>query len=47
VVPYAVNSSLFADFADKHRFIVLPAGGKITYAADDKWQFPVGAMIVK
>ncbi len=48
VVPYTVNAPLFSDFADKHRFIVLPkGGGKITYAADDKWTFPVGTMIVK
>jgi uncharacterized repeat protein (TIGR03806 family) len=47
VVPYTVNASLFADFADKHRFIVLPRGGKIGYQADEKWVFPVGTMIIK
>ena len=47
VVPYTVNASLFSDFADKHRFIDLPKGGKITYAADDKWAFPVGTMVIK
>jgi uncharacterized repeat protein (TIGR03806 family) len=47
VVPYTVVAPLFADFAGKQRFIVLPKGGQITYQADDKWVFPTGAMIVK
>jgi len=47
VIPYDVASPLFADFAGKHRFIVLPQGGKITYKADDKWDFPAGTFIVK
>jgi uncharacterized repeat protein (TIGR03806 family) len=47
VVPFAVNAPLFADFAAKHRFIVLPPGGKITYADTEKWVFPVGTIIVK
>jgi uncharacterized repeat protein (TIGR03806 family) len=47
VIPFTVNASLFADFADKHRFIVLPPGEKITYSADGNWRFPPGAMIIK
>jgi uncharacterized repeat protein (TIGR03806 family) len=47
VVPFEVNSPLFADFAAKHRFIVLPPGGKITYNAGQAWTFPEGTFIVK
>ncbi len=47
VVPFEVNSPLFADFAGKHRFIVLPRGGKITYGPGLPWVFPTGTFIVK
>jgi uncharacterized repeat protein (TIGR03806 family) len=47
VIPFAVNASLFADFTDKHRFLALPEGGKITYSADGNWGFPTGSFIIK
>ncbi|HEX4340858.1 MAG TPA: SO2930 family diheme c-type cytochrome [Polyangiaceae bacterium] len=47
VVPYDVNSQLFADYASKRRFIYVPAGEKIGYSATDKWAFPVGTILVK
>ncbi len=47
VVRYEVAAELFADFAAKHRFIVLPPGGKIGYHPDAKWAFPVGTMLIK
>lgn len=47
VVPFEVNAPLFSDFAAKHRFIVLPPGGKIAYSDIDKWVFPVGTIIIK
>lgn len=47
VVPFEVNSSLFADFAGKHRFIALPKDGKIDYSADGNWGFPTGTFIIK
>ncbi|HEV8320282.1 MAG TPA: SO2930 family diheme c-type cytochrome [Myxococcota bacterium] len=47
VVPYDVNAVLFADFAAKRRFIVLPDGGTIDYDPDARWTFPVGTTIVK
>lgn len=47
VVPYAINSPLFSDHANKHRFIRLPEGGEITLEADGTWTFPEGTLIVK
>ncbi len=47
VVPYDVVAPLFADFAAKHRFLKIPAGAKMTYAANDPWTLPVGAIVVK
>ncbi len=47
VVPFEVNAPLFSDFAAKHRFIVLPPGGKIAYSDTEKWVFPKGTIIVK
>lgn len=47
VVPYALNSPLFSDYAYKLRFIRLPKGLKTTYNPDSVLQFPVGTAIVK
>ncbi len=50
VVPYELNSALFTDYADKYRFIYLPPGTEMSYAADDAdglLQFPVGSAIIK
>lgn len=47
VVPYEVASTLFADYAAKHRFIYVPAGEHIQYDNDAPWQFPVGTVLIK
>jgi uncharacterized repeat protein (TIGR03806 family) len=47
VVPYDVNSQLFADYAQKRRFLYVPPGATIQYAATDTWKLPVGTILVK
>lgn len=47
VIPYALNSSLFSDYAQKLRFVRLPNGQKVHYNPDSVLQFPVGTAIVK
>ncbi len=47
LVRYEVNASLFADYADKERYIRLPPGTTITYDDADHWQFPEGTILVK
>ncbi len=47
VVPYDLNTALFSDYSTKYRFIWLPAGASMTYADDDAFTFPVGAVIIK
>ncbi len=48
VVPYQVAAPLWSDQAGKHRFIVLPEGGKIGFKPDDEdWEFPVGTILIK
>ena len=45
---YEVNSSLFADYAHKHRFIHLPTGQKMRYVeGEEQPEFPDGTMLVK
>ena len=46
-LPYELRTPLFSDYADKTRFISLPAGQKATVAADGRVQFPVGTVLVK
>jgi uncharacterized repeat protein (TIGR03806 family) len=47
VVPYDLNSPLFSDYADKLRFVRLPAGQSAQYRADETFEFPVGTVIAK
>ena len=47
LTPYALNTPLFSDHAEKSRFLFLPPGTKATYAADGVFAFPVGATLVK
>jgi uncharacterized repeat protein (TIGR03806 family) len=47
VVPFAVNSVLYADDAEKTRFAWLPEGGKLVYSGSEPWQFPPGSILVK
>jgi uncharacterized repeat protein (TIGR03806 family) len=47
VIPYDLNSALFSDYAEKFRFIKLPAGSNATYEPDGVFEFPVGTIIAK
>jgi len=47
VIPYDLNSALFTDYADKFRFVKLPAGESAKYHATDAFDFPVGTVIAK
>lgn len=47
LLPYDVNSTLFADDTLKLRFIALPEGTSITYDAMGRWEWPVGSTIIK
>jgi uncharacterized repeat protein (TIGR03806 family) len=47
VIPYDLNSALFSDYADKYRFVKLPAGTHATYSDDGVFAFPVGTVIAK
>ncbi len=47
VIPYDLNSPLFSDYAEKLRFIKLPAGESVAYNAEDTFDFPVGTVIAK
>jgi uncharacterized repeat protein (TIGR03806 family) len=48
VIPYDLNSELFTDYAEKKRFIWMPAGVKATYMADvENLNFPTGTILIK
>lgn len=47
VTPYQLNSALFSDYAYKARFIKMPAGTKAMYNANDVFDFPEGAVLIK
>ena len=47
VIPYDLNSALFSDYAEKFRFVKLPAGTHATYRDADPFEFPVGTVIAK
>ncbi|MBU1820927.1 MAG: hypothetical protein KKG00_05360 [Bacteroidetes bacterium] len=47
VVPYMLNTPLFSDYAEKLRFVKLPAGQAVTYNADKVLDFPVGTTLIK
>lgn len=47
VLPYTVNAQLYADEADKRRFVWIPKGTHIAYEPAFAWRFPVGAILVK
>jgi uncharacterized repeat protein (TIGR03806 family) len=47
VIPYDLNSALFSDYAEKHRFIKLPPQAHATYHQDDVFEFPLGTIIAK
>ncbi|MFN0034823.1 MAG: SO2930 family diheme c-type cytochrome [Saprospiraceae bacterium] len=47
VFPYEVNAPLFSDYAEKARFVFLPEGQKMGYDAEQAFEFPTGAVIIK
>ena len=47
LTPYALNTPLFSDYAEKFRFLYLPPGAKARYRADGVFDFPVGTTLVK
>jgi uncharacterized repeat protein (TIGR03806 family) len=47
VIPFTVNSPLWSDGAEKHRFMVIPDGGKIRVGSDGDFDFPIGTMLLK
>lgn len=47
LVAYDVNSPLWSDGAKKERLLGLPGASRIEFSADQPWQFPEGAVLVK
>ncbi|WP_080055338.1 SO2930 family diheme c-type cytochrome [Spirosoma aerolatum] len=47
VVPYALNTPLFSDYAEKLRFVKLPAGQSVAYNDTAILDFPVGTTLIK
>lgn len=47
VTPYALNTPLFSDYAEKSRFLYLPLGTQARYRAQGALDLPVGATLIK
>ncbi|MCU0445639.1 MAG: hypothetical protein MUE85_12060 [Microscillaceae bacterium] len=47
VIPYDLNTPLFSDYAHKARFVKLPKNAKITYNAQEVFDFPIGTILIK
>ena len=47
LMPYEINTPLFSDYAEKHRFLYVPPGQEVAYDGHDAFRFPVGSMLVK
>jgi uncharacterized repeat protein (TIGR03806 family) len=47
LTPYALNTPLFSDYAEKQRFLYLPPGVTARYRAAGVLDLPVGATLVK
>ncbi|WP_417621133.1 SO2930 family diheme c-type cytochrome [Parasphingorhabdus sp.] len=47
VVPYALNTPLFTDYAEKYRFIYVPQGKQAKADGDGLLDFPVGSALIK
>ena len=47
VTPYALNTPLFSDYAEKARFLYLPPGAHAAYRPKDALDLPVGATLIK
>lgn len=47
VVPYAINTPLFSDYAEKFRFLYIPKGTSLVYSGSEKLSLPEGAVLIK
>jgi uncharacterized repeat protein (TIGR03806 family) len=47
VTPYALNTPLFSDYAEKQRFVFLPPGTQARYRPSGPLDLPVGAVLIK
>lgn len=47
VVPYAVNTPLYSDYAEKARFVKMPEGSWVNYQSSDVFDFPTGTLLIK
>lgn len=47
VIPYELNSSLFSNYAEKLRFMVLPPGNAAVYQEEKPFDLPVGTVLIK
>jgi uncharacterized repeat protein (TIGR03806 family) len=47
LIPYTLNVAFWSDGAEKSRWMALPAGGKIAFAATGEWRFPAGTVFIK
>jgi uncharacterized repeat protein (TIGR03806 family) len=47
VTPYALNTPLFSDYAEKARYLYLPPGTHARYRAQRALDLPVGAVLIK
>ena len=47
VYPYALNTPLFSDYAEKDRFVYLPAGSTMAYSDTEVFDLPIGAVLIK
>ncbi|KPM50140.1 SO2930 family diheme c-type cytochrome [Jiulongibacter sediminis] len=47
VYPYSLQTPLFTDYAEKLRFVYLPAGQKAKYDDKEVLDFPVGSALIK
>jgi uncharacterized repeat protein (TIGR03806 family) len=47
LIPYDLIQPLWSDRANKHRWFSIPAGEKIQWQEEGKWQWPIGTVLVK
>lgn len=47
VTPYALNTPLFSDYAEKTRYVFLPPGKAAKYTKTGAFDFPVGTALIK
>jgi uncharacterized repeat protein (TIGR03806 family) len=47
LLPYTLNTPLFSDYAEKHRFVYLPPGAHMEYNPEQVLDLPVGSALVK